>query len=81
MPSSSVPLNSNLNRMIGSKAREATSRLWAIVRVAGSQVLATPSSWRSKGVSCVLKGTGREALTGEDRRLLGALASRFPLFA
>ena len=38
-----------------------------------------PASWDD--VTAALKGTGRESLTGGDRRELGPLAARFPLFA
>jgi hypothetical protein len=38
-----------------------------------------PGSWDD--VAAALKGTGREPLTGEDRRALGMLAGKFPLFA
>jgi hypothetical protein len=38
-----------------------------------------PDSWDD--VTAALKGTGREPLTGEDRRVLGSSAGKFPLFA
>jgi hypothetical protein len=38
-----------------------------------------PDSWGD--VTAALKGTGREPLTGEDRRALGSPAGKFPLFA
>jgi hypothetical protein len=37
-----------------------------------------PATWDD--TSKVLKGTGREPLTRQDRELLGDLAARFPLF-
>jgi uncharacterized protein (TIGR03083 family) len=38
-----------------------------------------PAAWDD--VTATLKGTGREPLTEADRRALGPLAARFPLFA
>jgi hypothetical protein len=38
-----------------------------------------PAAWDD--VTAALKGTGREALTEQDRQALGPLAARFPLFA
>jgi len=38
-----------------------------------------PGSWDD--VTAALKGTGRELLTGEDRRALGPSTGKFPLFA
>jgi hypothetical protein len=38
-----------------------------------------PAAW--DGVTAALRGTGREPLTEADRRALGPLAARFPLFA
>jgi hypothetical protein len=38
-----------------------------------------PDSWDDGAAA--LKGTGREPLTGEDRRALGPSAGKFPLFA
>lgn len=37
-----------------------------------------PAAWDH--VTCALKGTGREPLTGPDRAALGPVAQRFPLF-
>jgi hypothetical protein len=37
-----------------------------------------PASWDD--ASAAVKGTGRAALTDEDRALLGPLAERVPLF-
>lgn len=37
-----------------------------------------PAGWDD--VTCALKGTGREPLSGPDRGLLGPAANRFPLF-
>jgi hypothetical protein len=53
----------------------------ALVRrvLAGLLGAPLPGSWDD--VTAVLKGTGREALTGEDRRALGPSAGKFPLFA
>jgi uncharacterized protein (TIGR03083 family) len=47
--------------------------------LAGLAGAGLPAAWDD--TRCALKGTGREPLTGEDRRLLGPVASRFPLFA
>jgi hypothetical protein len=53
----------------------------ALVRrvLAGLLGAPLPGSWDD--VTAALKGTGREPLTGEDRRALGPSAGKFPLFA
>jgi len=53
----------------------------ALVRrvLAGLLGAPLPGSWDD--VTAALKGTGREPLTGEDRRALGPAAGKFPLFA
>ena len=38
-----------------------------------------PDAWDD--VAAALKGTGRDPLTEEDRRALGSLAGKFPVFA
>lgn len=45
--------------------------------LAGLLGVSLPATWDD--TSKVLKGTGREPLTGQDRDLLAGLASRFPL--
>jgi hypothetical protein len=53
----------------------------ALVRrvLAGLLGARLPDSWDD--VTAALKGTGRETLTEEDRRVLGSSAGKFPVFA
>jgi hypothetical protein len=53
----------------------------ALVRrvLAGLLGAPLPDTWDD--VTAALKGTGREPLTEEDRRVLGASAGKFPIFA
>ena len=53
----------------------------ALVRRVLAGLLGAPLADSWGDVTAALKGTGREPLTEEDRRVLGSSAGKFPLFA